>query len=1058
MTATPCRSCGAAPAPDARFCQECGARLTARPAAPEYKQVTVLFADVVRSMDIAAAVDPERLREIMTDLVERSATVLRRYGGTVEYNGDGVMALFGAPAALEDHAVRACVAALAIQQEAGRLADDVQHRDGLDLRLRVGVNSGRVIAGAIGSGSLGYAATGEPVGFAKRVESAAPPGGVLLSESTARLVEHTVALAGPEVVTVKGADRPVRVYRLTAIRPRQGDSGRPESTLVGRQQQMATLGALLDRAIGGSGTVASITGPAGVGKSRVAREVAARATVRGMEVVWGFCESHTRDVPFHAVTRMLRAAVGVEHLDDAAARVTAGEILPVDADPDDVMLLHDLLGIADPDAALPEIGPDARRRRITALVTASALLRTDPVLYILEDAHWIDPVSESMLAGFLAVAPRTPSLVLITYRPEYRGALADMAGAETIVLAPLHDSDTTALLGEELGADPSVVELAARIADRAAGNPFFAQEMVRELVQRGVLIGDRGHYRCRADVADVQVPATVQATIAARIDGLSPAAKRTVTAAAVIGDHFGVDLLTALRVDPALDELLDVALIDQVRTIPQPEYAFRHPLIRTVAYESQLRADRAGWHRTLAAAIEDRAPESKDENAALIAEHLQAAGEWHAAYGWHMRAAAWAVNRDAGAARVSWERARLIADDLPGDDPGRLPMRIAPRTMLCVTVGWGRAVHESRARFAELRELCAAAGDKASLAIGMTGLATELLYAGRSREGSRLAAEQMALLESIGDPALTTGLAFIAFANWCDSGEVGELLRWSQVVIDLTGGDPTKGSEFGMGSPLAAALAWRAFAGSWLGRHGWRRDHDDALAIARHSTPDTLAAITAWTYGLSIQYRTLRPDDTALRAIDEAVLAAAEGSNVAVCLATYTKALALLDRDNEDERRHGLQLMEQTRDMFIQERGVFLVPVTDLWIAREWARQGGFEAALPVMRAAVDELQRGQRYGYGVWGTGVLAETLLARAGEDDLREARDAIDWLVNLPADDSVIRELTVLRLRGLLDLACGDEQAGRQLLERHRAIAESLGFEGHLSGTAEDVAELE
>ena len=219
----------------------------------------------------------------------------------------------------------------------------------------------------------------------------------------------------------------------------------------------------------------------------------------------------------------------------------------------------------------------------------------------------------------------------------------------------------------------------------------------------------------------VSVPATVQAAIEARIDRLSAAAKRTLNAASVIGARFDAELLAALGIDPVFDELLSVELIDQVRFTPAAEYAFRHPLIRAVAYESQLKSDRAEWHRRLAAAIQERAPDAVEENAALIAEHLQAAGELHAAYGWHMRAAAWSANRDIVAARVSWERARRIADALPADDPGQLSMRIAPRTMLCATDWQARADKASRSRFAELRELCNAAGDKVSLAIGMTG-------------------------------------------------------------------------------------------------------------------------------------------------------------------------------------------------------------------------------------------------------------------------------------------------------------------------------------------------
>ena len=237
-----------------------------------------------------------------------------------------------------------------------------------------------------------------------------------------------------------------------------------------------------------------------------------------------------------------------------------------------------------------------------------------------------------------------------------------MPGAQTIALGPLADSDTAALLGELLGSDPSVGELTAIIAERAAGNPFFAEEMVRELAQRGVLSGERGGYVCRADVAELSVPATVQAAIEARIDRLTAPAKRTLNAASVIGARFGAELLTALGIDPVLDELLGAELIDQVRFTPRAEYAFRHPLIRAVAYESQLKSDRAQWHRRLAAAIQERAPGSVEENAALIAEHLEAAGELHAAYGWHMRAAAWSTNRDIAAARLSWERARRIAD------------------------------------------------------------------------------------------------------------------------------------------------------------------------------------------------------------------------------------------------------------------------------------------------------------------------------------------------------------------------------------------------------------
>ncbi len=1053
-----CASCSTGLRENAKFCGECGAPTAVGDNTAKYKQVTVLFADVVHSMDIAAAVDAETFREIMTEVVERSAAVVRRYGGTVEFTGDGVMALFGAPAALEDHAFRACLAALAIQEEASRLAADVQSRDGVNLRVRVGLNSGRVIVGEIGTGSLGYAATGEPVGFAQRIESVAPAGGVMLSESTARLVEHTVALDEPEWVHIKGADEPVLARRLTGIGPRDEPVGRAEARLVGRRWEMAALDALVDRAVGGRGEVVNLVGPAGIGKSRVAREVAALAAGRGVEVFWVFCESHARDVPFHAVIRLLQASSGVADLDGKAARAGLQAAMPPKVDPQDLLLLEDLLGIADPAVALPQIDPDARRRRLTELINTASLARDEPALFIIEDTHWIDAVSESMAADLLTVIPRAPSMVLTTSRPEYDGALTRMHGTQTIALAPLGDSDTAALLNELLGSDPSVGELTTIIADRAAGNPFFAEEMVRELVQRGVLTGEHGRYVCRADVAELSVPATVQAAIEARIDGLNTADRQTLHAASVIGARFEAELLATLGVDAAFDDLLTAELIDQVRFTPSAEYAFRHPLIRAVAYESQLTSDRAHWHRRLAAAIESKNPESADQNAALIAEHLESASELQSAYSWHMRAGAWSTDRDLDAARRSWERAQRIADTLPDDNPDRLSMRIAPRTMLCATDFHARALQESASRFAELRELCTAAGDKVSLAIGMTGLATELVYTGHSREGSRLVSEQMALLEAIGDPTLTMALAVMAFVNWADSGEFGEILRWSQTVVDLAGGDPAKGAGFGVGSPLAAAVAARCVARWWFDRPGWRQDLEDAVVMTQNTDPTTRAFVVAWAYGLGVLYGVLRADDSIVLASEQAVQVAKEASNDhAQCLAEQALGGTLLNRDSAADRNRGLEVMAQVRDM-LREHGPFLIPVAESLAARERASRGDRDAHLPVMRNAVDELHQAGRIGSDILCTRLLVETLLERGAAVDLAEAQEAIDWLANLRADQgSAMLEITLLRLRALLAGSHGDDVAYRDLVSRYRALAESLGFEGHIAW-AEGMVESE
>jgi adenylate cyclase len=542
-----CGSCGMELPPNSKFCNECGAPVTAHDTHAEFKQVTVLFADVVHSMDIAAAVGAERLREIMAELVDRSSVVVQRYGGTVDkFTGDGIMALFGAPVALEDHAIRACLAALGVQQEADRLAVDVRERDGVELQLRVGLNSGQVIAGEIGSGALGYTAVGEQVGMAQRMESVAPPGEVMLSASTARLVEGAATLGESELVRIKGADEPVPARRLLGLGDGHRAVGRAESNLVGRRWEMAAVEGLLDRATDGHGAVVGVVGSPGIGKSRLVRDVTAMAAARGLEVFTAFCESHASDIPFYVVARLLRAATGVRGLDNAAARAGVRAQFP-DADPEDVLLLEDLLGIADPEVALANVDPDARRRRLTALVNAASLARHAPAVYVVEDVHWIDGVSESMVAGFVAVAPQAPSLVLISYRPEYRGALSRVPGAQSIALGPLSDSETAALVLQLLGPDRSVGGLATTIAERAAGNPFFVEEMVRDLAERGVLTGARGNYVCQVDHADAAVPATLQATIAARIDRLGLGAKQTLNAAAVIGLRFDAEQLALLN-------------------------------------------------------------------------------------------------------------------------------------------------------------------------------------------------------------------------------------------------------------------------------------------------------------------------------------------------------------------------------------------------------------------------------------------------------------------------------------------------------------------------------
>lgn len=1043
-----CASCGSPLTATAKFCSECG-RPRARSTQPaEYKQVTVLFADVVGSMKLAALLGPERLREVMTQVFELSARAVQRYGGTVDkFTGDGIMAVFGAPAALEDHAMRACLAALQIQAEMHGLARSFEGELGISLLLRVGLNSGQVIAGEIGSGSAGYTAIGEQVGMAQRMESVAAPGGVMVSESTAVLVEHAAVLGESELVKVKGADVPIPARRLLAVNDERARRARREPTLVGRVWELNTLSGILDQSMGGDGCVVALVGPPGIGKSRTVSEATRLAAERCVEVFGTYCESHTSDVPFHVVTRLLRAVFGIGGVGADVARTIVRARIP-GANADDLLLLDDLLGIGDPAVALPAITPDARGRRLTALLNAAALARSSPAVYVIEDVHWIDEASEAMFAEFVTVVPQTSALVLLTYRPEYDGPLSRPSGGQTISLSPLNTAQTRALVRELLGDDPSVDGVAEQVAEQALGNPFFAEEIIRDLDGRGVLAGHRGQYVCREKAATITLPSTLQATIAARIDRLPVPAKQVLHAAAIIGARFAPDMLNTVigggvDVAVALADLLQVELIDQVQFTPHAEYAFRHPLVRTVAYESQLKAERAERHRRVAAVIQERDPDSIEQNAALIAEHLEAAGDLRAAFDWHMRAGAWSNHRDLGSARTSWQRASQVADRLPVDEPDRVRMQIEPRTLLCATafmVGGAGDIG-----FDELRELCAAANDDVSLAMGIAGVLMAVAANGRPRYAAELSDEFAALLEAIGDPTLTVGLLYAGVYAKSEAGEARKALQWADYAVELADGDATRGA-FVLASPLAVTLSLRGFIKMRLGIPGWQADSDAAVAMAAPIDATVHLMTLLFKYVLAIPFGACPADASALESTAEALrLADERGDETILNLARLTHGMTQIHHGGSQVQL-GVSALAKVRDSARRGRFVGLAgTIVDHEMARQLARQGDWERAIELARKAVDD-----DYASGdlVWlwlAVTALVEALIGRGTEEDLHEARSVIDRFAAVPTDPGyVLHELTVLRLRGLLAEARGDKASHDDWMAQLHARATELGFE--------------
>ncbi|MCV7409903.1 adenylate/guanylate cyclase domain-containing protein [Mycobacterium florentinum] len=1042
-----CQVCGSVPRQGARFCDACGSPLAPQVETAEYKQVTVLFADVVRSMDIAAALGPERLREVMTELVDHSATVVQRYGGTVDkFTGDGIMALFGAPITLEDHAFRACLAALEIQEGVRQLAVEVGRRDGIDLRLRVGLNSGQVITGEVGATHLGYTAVGEQVGMAQRMETVAPPGGVMLSESTARLVENRAVLGEPETVHIKGFATTVPARRLLSV-----DAGRrkprQQSRLVGRQSEKDAIAELLDRAAGGEGTVITVTGRPGVGKTRLMRETLATARSGGVEVFVTYCESHTRDVPLHVISRLLRAVFGLGGLTLEVARARVRAEIP-EASAEDLVLLDDLLGIRDPDMPCPDITPDARRRRLVDLINTISPARPGAALYVVDDAQWIDSVSESLLTEFAAAVPGMRAALLVVYRPEYSGPLSRIPDAHPFLLAPLCDSHIKELINELLGADPSVAGLAAVIADRAAGLPFAAEEIVRDLAERGELEGAPGAYVCVREVREIHVPASLQAIIGARIDRLNATAKRTLNAAAVIGAQFDTELLKCLLGAVDVAPLVAASLVEQIGFTPHETYAFCHPLIQAVAYESQLKAGRAELHRHVAAVLQRTYGEFTGQEASIVATQYAAAGDLREAYEWYMQAGTWYGGRDIRAARASWQQAQRFADRLPDDHPDRLAMRIAPRALLCGSVFQVGGTPDETG-FDELRALTTQAGDKRSLAVGMAGHLTTLTFNSQHREAAAMATEFATLVESIGDPAMTAGLFYAAAQAKWEVGEATECLRLAQRIIDVAHGDPTMGN-FVIGSPLAWAITLKGAAGMFLGRSGWRQDLEEGIAMARSFDPTTHPFAQLYKYAAAVQNGAVLPtaEDVAQTA-ESLNIAQRSGDNAALAYALVNRATALIHR-NDESSGEGWEYLAKAREMLVDEKLIVAIRrMTDAEIARGRARSGDLDGAIDLVSRILNAQFEAGTMMFRAPATTALVETLLARNGPGDIEAAQRAIDRLADVPVEPGfVLHEIPVLRLRALLARVHGDESGYRQFLQRFRARAQDVGFEGYVA----------
>jgi class 3 adenylate cyclase/tetratricopeptide (TPR) repeat protein len=603
------------------------------------------LADLKGSTALLADRDPEEARKLLDPVLEHMIDAVHHYEGTVnQVMGDGIMALFGAPLAHEDHAVRACFAALRMQERVGRYGDEVQRTHGFPVQIRVGINSGDVVVRSIGSDlHLDYTAVGQTTNLAGRLEQMARPGSTLLAPETLRLVEGYVRVRSLGPVPIRGLGEPVEVFELlgaeTGRTRLQVSAARGLTRFIGRDAELEQLRAALERARSGLGQVVAVVGEPGVGKSRLVLELTHSHRTDGWLMLEASAVSYGKAAPFLPVIELMKAYFGVADRDDArrVREKVAGKLLTLDEGlrPELTAILA-LLDVPVDDASWKSLGAERQRKR-TLEAVRRVLLResqTQPLLLVFEDLHWIDDDTRALLESLVESLPSHRVLLLVNYRPEYRHAWGSKTYYGQIRLDPLAAASAEALLDALLGDDRELAPLRSLLIARTEGNPFFLEESVRALAETGVLGGQRGAYRLVRAGQIVQLPATVQALLAARIDRLPPDDKSLLQSASVIGTTVPLTLLRAIAERPGDDlaarlaELQSAEFIYETRLFPEAEYQFKHALTQEVAYEGLLHERRRALHAQVVAAIERLYPSGLAEHRDQLVYHAFRGAQW----------------------------------------------------------------------------------------------------------------------------------------------------------------------------------------------------------------------------------------------------------------------------------------------------------------------------------------------------------------------------------------------------------------------------------------------
>jgi class 3 adenylate cyclase len=846
--------------PDARFCDGCGAALESAPAAPEgaytprhvrdrilrtrgavegeRKQVTVLFLDIQGSMALSERIDPEDWHRILDRFFAIVADGIHRFDGTVnQYTGDGVMALFGAPLAHEDHAQRACYAALHLGQRLRRYGQKIKRERGLGFSVRMGLNSGEVIVGRIGDDlRMDYTAQGHTVGLAARMQELASPDTVYLSQHTADLAAGFFELEDLGPFRVRGASEEIRVHQLLGpgvLRTRLDRArARGFSRFVGRADELKLLGDALERAVGGDGQVVAVRGEPGVGKSRLCLELIERCRKRQIPVREAHGVSHGRMIPFLPVRELMSGYFGIEDgdADETARDKIAGRVVRLDPElAESLPLLFDFFGVPDPEPGAHAGSAEVREKRLFEIIRRLVHARSqrEPALIVVEDLQWMDGASERFVENLADSVPGTCTLLVVNHRPEYRSEWPSRA--RQIDLQPLGPAETDELLADILGDDASLAGLRPRIRERTEGNPFFVEELVQSLVESGHLEGRRGAYRLTQPPHALAIAPTVKAVLSARIDRLPEREKQLLHTASVIGRNVPGSVLARVagfqeaELAAATRGLLDTGFLYEESLFPETEYAFKHPLTHEVAYSTQLAGRRQRVHAAVAGAVEALHPDKLDDRAALLAHHWEQAREPLRAAHWHRRAALHVGANHFPEAVRHWSRVRGLLGQAPESEEA-LAMGVEARGQLIVAAGrLGQAPDTVDDMFDEARRLAERSRDASVLNRVLLLYSYSKAISGDLEEAQPWFVEARRRIDASDDAHLRAAALYLPVATrivgtgWCrDLGPaVDEALAFARREPDL-------------GAPVLGFPAWqvlrslraqlRAFSGR-LDRH-----------------------------------------------------------------------------------------------------------------------------------------------------------------------------------------------------------------------------------------------